>query len=537
MMRSHRSLCFRLIPAGLILLATYAAMRPAGAADVKAPATQPATQPVKQVQIDMDKAIPVALPAVKEPLKPVGFETSDHKTGWVVKLPGDRPIATPAYAEVEGRGMLFVGGGYGSHEFYAFDARTGEKVWEIKTGDDGPTAAVVEDGYVAFNTESCTVIVVEAKTGKLVWQEWLGDPLMSQPAISKGKLYMAFPAGQRGQGAANVPNAVAPPVQQQANVPNAVAPPVQQQAGAVPAHAATHRLLCADLKTGKHLWEQDLAGDVISAPVIDGDQVFITCFEGTSFCLNSGDGKVIWTKANSGTSAPVVADGQVVITQKEVRDGQAFEGIRRLDAGKGGDKEVQQSAQAKADYLTQGKAQSTGLAPTQSLALDTSVGFAVAPTSAGLFGSGGAAANVNVNNVAEGWAYQGSKAAYSAGRIFNAQGNAFNCLDSRNGQLRWRGLARGKDVGENAQIFAPPALGGKYMYLCSVRGHLLSVAHDDGQMRFIYAFDQPMAFQPCLAGGRMYAGTTVGSLICLDTGDKDADGWTAWGGNAQHNKK
>jgi hypothetical protein len=57
--------------------------------------------------------------------------------------------------------------------------------------DDGPTAAVVEDGCVAFNTESCTVIVAETKTGKVIWQEWLGDPLMSQPAISKSRLYIA----------------------------------------------------------------------------------------------------------------------------------------------------------------------------------------------------------------------------------------------------------------------------------------------------------------------------------------------------------
>jgi outer membrane protein assembly factor BamB len=64
---------------------------------------------------------------------------------------------------------------YGSHEFYAFSAKTGEVVWKISTSDDGPTAAVVDAGYVAFNTESCTVIVVEEKTGKIVWQEWLFD--------------------------------------------------------------------------------------------------------------------------------------------------------------------------------------------------------------------------------------------------------------------------------------------------------------------------------------------------------------------------
>jgi hypothetical protein len=26
-------------------------------------------------------------------------------------------------------------------------------------------------------------------------------------------------------------------------------------------------------------------------------------------------------------------------------------------------------------------------------------------------------------------------------------------------------------------------------------------------------------------------------IICLKTADPDADNWTAWGGNARHNKK
>jgi outer membrane protein assembly factor BamB len=181
---------------GLAMVGWQISIPFSGAQDAKPPATQPATRPVPEVKIDMDKAIAVELPAVAEALKPAAFQTRDGKSGWVLKIPGDRPIATPAFAEIDGRGMVFVGGGYGSHEFYAFDARTGEKIWAMTTGDDGPTAAVVEDGYVAFNTESCTVIVAEARTGKVVWQEWLGDPLMSQPAISRGRLFMAHPAGQ-----------------------------------------------------------------------------------------------------------------------------------------------------------------------------------------------------------------------------------------------------------------------------------------------------------------------------------------------------
>src|SRR5215813_5624789 len=246
----------------------------------------------KQIQIDLDKATEFDLPVATSDLAAVSFITPDGKQGWVMRIPGSLPIATPAYAD----GMIFVGGGYGSHEFYAVDAETGSVVWKMNTQDDGPTAAVVEDGYVAFNTESCTVIVAEAKTGKLIWQEWLGDPLMSQPAISKGRLYIAYPAGQRG---------------------------AQNKA----AHTSSsnlgpgHRILCADLKTGRHLWEQQITADVISAPVISGDQLLFTCFDGVSFCLDASTGAVVWQKQNSGTSAPLVAGNQVVMTSKEMKDG------------------------------------------------------------------------------------------------------------------------------------------------------------------------------------------------------------------------
>src|SRR5260370_3148528 len=151
---------------------------------------KPASQNLK---IDLSKAVEVALPQPKEGLQPAAFKTSDGKSGWVVRIPGGRPIAAPAYAD----GMLFVGGGYGSHEFYAFDAETGALRWKVNTSDDGPTAAVVEGGYVAFNTGSCTIILVDERTGKTIWQEYLGDPLMSQPAIYKGRLFIAYPAGPR----------------------------------------------------------------------------------------------------------------------------------------------------------------------------------------------------------------------------------------------------------------------------------------------------------------------------------------------------
>src|SRR5262245_55677011 len=73
-------------------------------------------------------------------------------SGWRMALEQKRGVPTPAVVG----DRLFVGGGFGSYDFNAFDARTGAQAWHVGTSDDGPTAAVVTEGLVVFNTESCT---------------------------------------------------------------------------------------------------------------------------------------------------------------------------------------------------------------------------------------------------------------------------------------------------------------------------------------------------------------------------------------------
>lgn len=494
-------------------------------------ATPAAVDVPKQIKIDLSAAVKVPLPEGMKELQPASFKTKDGKDGWVVRVPGGRPLATPAYSD----GMLFVGGGYGSHEFYAFDAKTGRMVWKVNAGDDGPTAAVVEDGLVAFNTESCTLVVVDEKTGELVWQEWLGDPLMSQPAVSKGKLYMAYPAGQRGH--ANVQQNALPHMPQSAAA-HVIAKPVQnsQQKDSkrnADDEVGSHRLLCADLKTGKHIWERAISSDVISAPVISEGKVYFTTFDGTSYSIDAADGSVVWKKQNAGTSAPLVVAGNVVVTQKEAREGKAYEGLQRLDAKAGTAKSEKLHASEEAAYLDKDKGGGVAINQQAQSSLDSSVGFGNAPASAEL---GKANEHLGVKTVVGGWAYQGSRAAYSKGQMLNAQGRYLNSIGADDGRFKWRAEVSGSGLTGDSQVFSPPALGDEFLYLSSSLGHLLSVGQEDGRVGFMYQFPAPMVFQPALAHGSIYVGTSNGLLICLKTGSADADGWYAWGGNGEHNK-
>jgi len=212
---------------------------------------------------------------VKLPLPdPQPFKTEDGKKGWRLKVPGGRPLATPAVVD----GVLYVGGGFGSHEFYALDAKTGRRIWTCRTDDDGPTAAVVDEGYVAYNTESCTLIVHDAKTGRVLWHRWLGDPLMSQPAIAGGRLFMAYPGKDR-----------------------------------------SHHLVAFRLKTGKVLWDHKIAAEIISAPVVEGRSVYAATVDGTLYHFDAKSGKLHWSKKCNVTSAPRVVKERIYISQRAVK--------------------------------------------------------------------------------------------------------------------------------------------------------------------------------------------------------------------------
>jgi len=493
-----------------LLLGVSAALTPEARQEVKSAtkaANKAADGPAKPTaqRIDLSKAMNVNLPAPGRDLEAVSFGTPDGKTGWVLRLPGGRPIATPAYAD----GMLFVGGGYGSHEFYAVDSETGRIIWKIQTGDDGPTAAVVADGFVAFNTESCTLVVVDERRGRVIWQEWLGDPLMSQPAIDKGILYMAHPAatGRPQKPAEFHPRPASP--------------------------GGSHRLLAADLSTGRHIWEQEISGDVITAPVISDGTVYFTTFDGTSYALNAADGSVVWVKANAATSAPVIAGGQLYETRKTLSGKDTIEGLARVDAKQGNARDKELIAKSKAEYLDKGKGGGVALSAQAMTSLDASVGFSTAPAPAKLAQANEA---VGVNTVAGAWAYQGSRAAVSKGQILNAQGNYINSVRAADGKQTWQAEVVGTHAAPGGQVFSPPAVGRDSLYLAGAAGYLVSVRQSDGGVNFSYAMKAPIAFQPALAKGNVYAGTSDGRLICLKTGNKDADGWYAWGGNAQHNK-
>jgi outer membrane protein assembly factor BamB len=420
--------------------------------------------------------------------KPVVFD-GGH-TGWKLQIPGNRPLATVAYED----GLLFVGGGYGSYEFYAIEAQTGKVKWMFTTGDDGPTAAVVRKGYVVFNTESCIIYVLKAKSGKKVWEKWLGDPLMSQPAVDDENVYMAYP-GEDGY----------------------------------------HHLACMKLSDGSSVWDVRIAGDLISAPIIDKQSVYITCFDGTVYRYNTKNGKLVWSQEKQATCAPTIYDDKIFVSlrqeQKISEDSvKQYEGLATLNNDDGKQTQTELWAKREAPYLVYGR---TTAKTGEQAELDASVGFGSAPGTAKL---NQAKENIGQYSVVGCWAYQGSRPVVKNNLSYNAMGNELQCLDITTGKKLWSNTFALKEEGIGGRVFAPPAYANSKLFFGAGNGEVFCIQAKDGKLLWKEKVDGSVSFQPAVAKGMVFVSCDNGILYGIQTDDVRDDGWYMWGGNSEHNK-
>jgi outer membrane protein assembly factor BamB len=435
------------------------------------------------------------LPPVHEPAP---FQSSDGRfRGWKVALPGGHSLASPAVVN----GRVFLGGGFGSYDFYAFNADDGTLAWQYQTSDDGPTAAVVDDDHVVFNTESCELEVLTTD-GTPVWKKWLGDPLMSMPAVASGRVYMAYPDTKGDR---------------------------------------RHYLACFDLRSGTEYWKTPIEGEVITTPVLAEEHVHFSTLDGTIYRLRQTDGRTEWNEPRNATSSPVVWEGECYFSQRQEVARNAARGgayqTEHLSARKLRAAEYRhyRETSREADWLDHEKRRVGSPVYRDSEARDAAVGFAQFKGDAKMHQ---AMANLGKSHVHAIWAYQGSKPFVSRARLYAAQGDTVSAADPRSDRVLWK-TTIGRTREGNAELLdsplTPPSIVNGKLFFGSVAGELHCLSAESGEEVWKISIGEPIVFQPAVAGGRVYVGTDSGSLVCVETGDRNDDGWLMWGADAAHN--
>jgi Ca-activated chloride channel family protein len=394
------------------------------------------------------------------------FEFDHGKRGWVTAMPSEELLVSPAFAN----GKIFVGGGFASHQFYALDAYDGELRWAVAAPDGGPTAAIVHKARVIFNTESCTLFVVDAETGELRWKRWLGDPLMSQPAATDEMVLSAYPAN------------------------------------------GAHVFGAFRLSDGEPIWTTPIPADVIQAPQVASGSVWFATMDGSAFRLNLRDGRVRW-HARTGAASPLFVDGDRVLTTRRVDEGDStFEQPVVLSAING--EIVREAERIPAPYLRGGTRERE-----------------LFHAQAGAWGNVPHGQHLGLTNVAAGWAFQGSSAAVLDGRAYFAVAGEIRAREIATGRDVWR---RTYAEAASSQAVSPPAVVGAQMSFGTLDGHLYATDIDTGMTLWAYDVGEPIVFQPIVAQGWVYVATARGNVVGLEIGDPGLDGWHMWGGNAEH---
>jgi len=204
----------------------------------------------------------------------VAFQLPDDREAWVTATPETVQLPAVAY----GDGRVYVSGGFESVTFYALDALTGRIAWATThLEDNGPTAAVFDNGRVLFNTESCTLFALDAKTGRRLWHRFLGDPTLAQIAVADGLVYASHPS------------------------PDGQALTAYHVAG------------------GDPVWTHAVDGELLAAPVIAGDSIYASTIHGTLYRFARDTGAQRWAKSLHVTTAPWVAGDELYVTRREER--------------------------------------------------------------------------------------------------------------------------------------------------------------------------------------------------------------------------
>lgn len=450
-------------------------------------------------------------------LPPQGVKVnSKSPTQLRVQLPSKAALLTPAVAD----GRVFVGDGFYSTAFYCVSADNGRPLWGARLADNGPSAPAYYHGTLSFTTESCTLYVLDAASGKCLWATWLGDPLIAAPSIAGDRVLVSYPASAAS--------------------------------GGIGARLANFVFAARDLRTGRPLWQRWIDEHVISAPVVSADDVYLTTFAGTLYGFHLSDGEIKLARRCRGTSAPIVAKNAIYLSRRVDEAGARMprECVAAFDRRTG--EPLLASEGRRAIYLAEAglrpelikRAQSEDAAES-AMRPEAAIVQLVArrqpmpgdpdyvpggtqpadrrPESIKLVGRTGA---LDLQR------FDGARLTVMGSSLFNCMGDDLLSLDAQTGKLLWSfSLPHGNvDRGEPAAL--PPAVAGKRLYVATRAGQLLRVDPKNGKIDESIDMGTPLSTQPVFDNGRLVVGTSTGELIVLSSIDRSLTGWNQWGGDS-----
>lgn len=188
------------------------------------------------------------LPVKIKPIAPQ--EISWQKTGYG-KL--GTLGATAAYTpQIINNHVYFTDGYYGrkfSHKTGTIHNKTD---WTVELAEAGASpVSSGNDSFCVFNTESCSIYVLDARTGQPIWAHWLSPILFCTPLVQSNKVYTVY----------------------------------SDDGG-----ATSSILICFDLRSGNICWQQRMPARAFGKMLFHKGKLFVSLKNGEIFCADANTG-------------------------------------------------------------------------------------------------------------------------------------------------------------------------------------------------------------------------------------------------------
>ncbi len=210
----------------------------------------------------------------------------------------------------------------GKSALLALDLVSGKTVWQIKRdmGSSWSTPIIINAGgqEQIVTTANPRVVAYDPHNGSELWRaEVLGGEVAISPVFGSGYVLVANQgsnsAAIRPDGKGDVTkSAVAWTAGD--GLPDIVSPLVFDDLMLLVATEGW--LTCVDIKTGKPVWDGDIAETVRSSPVLAGGRIYLTAVNGTTFILDPGRSFKVLAKRPLGedvNATPAYVGSRIVI--------------------------------------------------------------------------------------------------------------------------------------------------------------------------------------------------------------------------------
>ena len=419
--------------------------------------------------------------------------------GYQLNMHSSSFLTTPTYYD----SSLYTSAGFNSRAFYAFNASDGKLKWGSSLSDDGPSSAVIVDSLVVFNTESCTVFALNRFSGKQVWSKWIGDPLLTHLATDGDCIYTAYPS----MGFAFDPVAI------------------RRFTHIRPSHA----IAAMQAKTGDVKWQRWLDGDIMTSPIICGDEIYLTTFSGTLYKIRKSDGKILNAATLHASSLPTIYKRKIYLAQR-INDttGKAREAIIEVDQK---DFKVLRTLLIQdapyLDYNIVSKASYKQHANT----LDMGNGFGQTPDNSGWRKASKLIGQSNVSSLQN---FMGSTVIADKGKLYSSFGDSLVCIDIDKGLQMWSRKLPGDINTAGGSLATSPLISGEYLVTVTLRGNVLILDKSNGKLEQSFAIGASVRNQPIIVNNRMFVPTENGKLVKVDAGKLALSDWPMFMKNNAH---